>query len=229
MSNKWICQLLSLAILSISYNVYMCECQEPEALPPTAENCNGVFISYDFLDRRKGFPRVKNVTAQSWAFNATATILNTGKDVLKAWKLFIGFQHHEILVSANGGIPFEAGDFPSSVGNGTTLVGSSLPDLETSIDTANDLSQIQALIQIAGTQFGVRPPAIPMPKNIKLVNDGFKCPRPSVRSEYFSSSKHYYYHTILSYLPCRSLSIFFFFVFFFGSNSILARNSPVSK
>ncbi|GAU24863.1 hypothetical protein TSUD_115870 [Trifolium subterraneum] len=153
----------------------------PGPLPKEAEDCNGVFISYDLLDRRKGFPRVKNVTAQSWAFNATAKVLNTGKDVVKSWKLFIGFQHHEILVYASGGIPFETGDFPASVENGTTLVGSSLPDLESSINTANDLTQIQALIQIAGTQFGVRPPGIPMPKNIKLENDGYKCPQPSVR------------------------------------------------
>ncbi|CAI8587263.1 unnamed protein product [Vicia faba] len=185
MSNIWRCKLLSslLTLLIISSCVYVCEGQDPTAvaLPPAAEICDGVFISYQLLDRRKEFPHVKNVTAQSWAFNATANVLNTGKDVLRSWKLFIGFQHDEILVSADGGIPFEAGELPAAVGNGTTLVGSNLPDLETSINTANDLDQIQALIKISGTQFGVKPPGLPMPKNIKLDNDGYRCPRPTTK------------------------------------------------
>lgn len=196
MLNIWRCKLLSslVTLLIISCCVYVCEGQDPiaVALPPAAETCNGVYISYQLLGRRKEFPRVKNVTAQSWAFNATAKILNTGKDVLKSWKLFIGFQHDEILISADGGIPFEAGELPAEVGNGTTLVGSNVPDLETSINTANDLTQIQALIKIAGTQFGVKPPGIPMPKSIKLDNDGYRCPRPSTRSKSFSSPQHYY-------------------------------------
>ncbi|KHN35198.1 COBRA-like protein 11 [Glycine soja] len=37
------------------------------------------------------------------------------------------------------------------------------------------------MIQLIGTQFGVRPPTIPMPKTIKLVNDGYKCPLPTTR------------------------------------------------
>jgi len=73
---------LSLVLLFlISSGIHECEGQDPEALPPAAETCTGVFISYDFLTRRKEFPRVKKATAQPWAFNATATVLNTGKDV----------------------------------------------------------------------------------------------------------------------------------------------------
>lgn len=194
MSSIWKCKLLSslITLLIISSRVYVCEGQEAmaTALPPAAETCNGVFISYQLMDRRKEFPRVKNVTAQSWAFNATAKVLNTGKDVVKSWKLFIGFQHDEILISADGGIPFEAGELPADVGNGTTLVGSNLADLETSINTANDMNQIQALIKISGTQFGVKPPGVPLPKTIKLDNDGYRCPRPTTRSKSLSSSKH---------------------------------------
>ncbi|RDX61222.1 COBRA-like protein 10, partial [Mucuna pruriens] len=173
---------LSLVVLFLlSCGIHECEGQDPEALPPSAESCNGIFISYDFLTRRKGFPRVKNVTAQSWAFNATATVLNTGKEVVKAWKLFIGFQHDEILVAASGAQLLDGTDFPTLVGNGTTFAGASLPDLDSSINTAQDLSQMQAVIQLLGTQFGVKPPTIPMPKTIKLVNDGYKCPLPSIR------------------------------------------------
>ncbi|KAG4972743.1 COBRA-like protein 10 [Glycine soja] len=177
--------LLSLSLVLLFLiscgNIHECEAQDTEALPPAAETCNGVFISYDFLTRRKEFPRVKNATAQSWAFNSTATVLNTGKDVVKAWRLFIGFQHDEILISASGGNLIDGTDFPALVGNGTTFVGSSVPDLDSSINTAQDLTQISAMIQLIGTQFGVRPPTIPMPKTIKLVNDGYKCPLPTTR------------------------------------------------
>uniref|UniRef100_A0A2N9IPJ0 COBRA C-terminal domain-containing protein n=1 Tax=Fagus sylvatica TaxID=28930 RepID=A0A2N9IPJ0_FAGSY len=148
----------------------------PAAPPPAVTNCNGIFLSYDFISRTKEFPHVKNATAQSWAFNATATILNTSKFELKAWKIFIGFQHDEILVGAGGAVLMDGNDFPAAVGNGTYFSGSPQADLKTSIDTAGDLSQIQVQIQISGTQFGVKPPAIPMPKSIKLFNDGFKCP-----------------------------------------------------
>lgn len=180
--NHWLSLVL---LVCCGLIIHVCEGQgqDPEALPPSAENCNGVYISYDLLNRRKEFPRLKNVTAQAWAFNSTAAILNTSKDVIKAWKLYIGFQHDEILVSTSGGTLFDATDFPASVGNGTTLVGSSLPDLDNSINTAGDLTQIQVLIQLLGTQFGVKPPSVPMPKTIKLVNDGYKCPQPSTRSE----------------------------------------------
>ncbi|KAL2349516.1 hypothetical protein Fmac_003516 [Flemingia macrophylla] len=175
--------LLSLVLLLIllSCGIHESEGQGPEALPPAAEACNGVFISYDFLTRRKEFPRVKNATAQSWAFNSTASVLNTGKEVVKAWKLFIGFQHDEILISASGGNMVDGTDFPAQVGNGTTFAGSSVPDLDTSINTAMDFTQIGAMIQLIGTQFGVKPPTVPMPKTIKLENDGYKCPQPSVR------------------------------------------------
>jgi hypothetical protein len=155
----------------------------PAAPPPAVTNCNGIFLSYDFISRTKEFPHVKNATAQSWAFNATATILNTSKFELKAWKIFIGFQHDEILVGAGGAVLMDGNDFPAAVGNGTYFSGSPQADLKTSIDTAGDLSQIQVQIQISGTQFGVKPPAIPMPKSIKLFNDGFKCPAATRRSK----------------------------------------------
>ncbi|KAL5773384.1 hypothetical protein ACOSQ2_013308 [Xanthoceras sorbifolium] len=54
-------------------------------------------------------------------------------------------------------------------------------DLETSIDTAGNLNQIQVQIELTGTQFGVKPPGIPMPKTIKHANDGYKCPAPTKR------------------------------------------------
>lgn len=149
------------------------------APPPAQDSCNGIFLSYDFVSRKKEYPHLKNASAQSWAFESTATILNTGIYELKAWKMFIGFQHNEILVSADGAVLMDGGDFPAAVGNGTLLSGNSQPDLKTSINTAGDLTQIQVQIPLIGTVFGVKPPGIPMPKTIKLVNDGFQCPAPT--------------------------------------------------
>lgn len=159
----------------------------PAAPPPAEENCNGIFISYGFVSRKKEFPHVKNASAQSWAFNSTATVLNTGTHELQAWKIFIGFQHQEILVSAGGAVLVDSEDFPASVGNGTYISGYPQTDLKTSIETAGDLTQIQAIVQISGTQFGVKPPGVPMPKTIRLENDGYKCPAPAHKSKWHMS------------------------------------------
>ncbi|OMO76713.1 Glycosyl-phosphatidyl inositol-anchored, plant [Corchorus capsularis] len=152
--------------------------QEQPILPKGLENCNGIFLSYNFISRTKEYPHVKNATAQAWAFKSTVTVMNTGTYVLPAWKMFIGFQNREILVSAGGAVLTTGQDFPSPVGNGTYLSGYPQTDLETSINTAGDLSQIQAKVELSGTQFGLMPNRIPMPKTIKLVNDGYKCPKP---------------------------------------------------
>lgn len=192
MANTSLSSVAAIVALLVSCGILIQECegqgQQAKALPPAGETCNGIFISYDFLKRTKEYPHVKNVTAQSWAFSSTASVLNTGKEVFKAWKLFIEFQHDEILVSVSGGNIEEATEFPASVGNGTTFVGASQPDLDSAINTAQDLTQIQAVIDLTGTQFGVKPPTVPMPKTIKLVNDGYKCPKPTTHSEYYYDS-----------------------------------------
>lgn len=150
---------------------------------PEQNRCNGIFVTYTFISREKEFPRLKNVSAQPWAFKAEASVLNAGDDELQAWKVFVGFQHREILVSADGAVVVPAddgvgggaggGQFPVEVGNGTYLSGS---DLKTAIDTAGDLDQIEARVSITGTMFGLKSGAIPMPKTLRLENDGYDCP-----------------------------------------------------
>lgn len=149
--------------------------------PPLEDQCNGIFLTYTFGSVEKELPKVKNVSAQAWAFTSEATILNAGSEELKAWKMFIGFQHREILVSAEGAIPEEGGEFPIAVGNGTVLFGYPMSDLKTSIDTAGDYTQIQSRVQMKGTLFGIKRGSTPMPKTIRLENDGFKCPAPFKR------------------------------------------------
>ncbi|KAK9268432.1 hypothetical protein L1049_000182 [Liquidambar formosana] len=157
------------------------EGETPPAPPPESDNCDGIFLSYTFISRQKEYPHVKNSTAQSWAFKAMATVLNAGLHELKAWKIFVGFQHEEILVAASGAVIVDGEDFPAHVGNGTYMSGYPQADLETSIDTAGDINQIQVQIEMTGTQFGVKPPGVPMPRTIRLVNDGYKCPGPKRR------------------------------------------------
>lgn len=145
--------------------------------PPGLDTCNGVYISYTYNGRTKEFPHVKNASAQAYAFKASATVLNAMTEDLKEWKLFVGFQHKEILVSAGGAVIVDGSDFPVNAENGTTFMGYPQVDLPSSISTAGDLNQISATIDIVGTQFGVKGKGTPMPKTIKLVNDGFKCPK----------------------------------------------------
>ena len=156
----------------------------PPPPPAEMERCNGIFLSYVFQGREKEYPLVKNVSAQAWSFKAMATVLNTGSQELKSWKMFVGFQHHELLVSAEGAMVVDGDDFPIAVGNGTTFAGNPQADLKTAIDTAADFTQMGVQINLKGTQFGVSDKVVPMPKTIKLVNDGFKCPAPVRKGSY---------------------------------------------
>ena len=100
--------------------------------------------------------------------------------------MFVGFQHREILLSATNAIVVDgSGDFPVAVGNGTTITGYPITDLKTAIDTAGDYTQISVQVQFSGTMFGMKEKAIPMPKSIKLANDGWNCPKPTKYRKFF--------------------------------------------
>jgi len=144
------------------------------------EACNGVFLSYTFMERTKEYPHLKNATAQPYAFKATASVLNTMTEDLKAWQMFVGFQHKEILVSVGGAVLLDGSDLPANVSGGVTFAGYQMADLLNSIETAGEPSLIESKIEITGTQFGVKPPGKPMPKTIKLTKpEGFRCPAPN--------------------------------------------------
>ncbi|KAG6393792.1 hypothetical protein SASPL_144364 [Salvia splendens] len=157
----------------------------PPPPPPEIKKCNGIFLSYMFEGREKEYPHVKNATAQAWAFKATAAILNAGAQELKSWKMFVGFQHDELLVAAEGAIVVNGEGFPIRVGkNGTVLAGYPQADLKTAIETASDFGQMQVQVTLKGTQFGVAEKATPMPKSLKLVNEGYKCPAVTRKDKY---------------------------------------------
>ncbi|XP_011095341.1 COBRA-like protein 10 [Sesamum indicum] len=173
---------IALVLFSCSFQIciaqdYVDSSKTLETPPPEIERCNGIFASYVFQGREKEYPFVKNVSAQAWSFKAIATVLNTGSQELKSWKLFIGFQHRELLVSAEGAVVVDGDEFPIRVGNnGTVLAGYPQADLKTAIDTAADFTQMQVQINLKGSQFGVSAKQTPMPKTIKIANAGYKCP-----------------------------------------------------
>ena len=109
------------------------------------------------------------------------TVLNNGRDELKSRLVFVGFAHKEILVSASNAILEDGSSLPVSVENGTTFAGYPAADLKSAIMTAGDVTQMEARVELVGTQFGVAPPDVPLPKNITLVNDGWSCPKATQR------------------------------------------------
>ncbi|KAL3643395.1 hypothetical protein CASFOL_014210 [Castilleja foliolosa] len=182
---------IALFFLFLSQHIYRSNGQDydstatPATPPKEIEQCNGIFISYNFQGREKEYPFVKNVSAQAWSFQAMVTVLNTGAEELKSWQVFVGFQHRELLVSADGAVVVDGEGFPIRVGNnGTTLAGYPQADLKTAIDTAADLSQMQVQADLKGTMFGVSAKANPMPRSLKLVNEGYKCPAASRKASY---------------------------------------------
>jgi len=89
-------------------------------------------------------------------------VLNNGYHEIKSWKVFIGFQHKEILVSTSNVVIADGTTLSAVVGNGTVFSGFPQTDLKTAIATAGDMTQIQAQVSFVGTVFGVKPPHVPL-------------------------------------------------------------------
>ncbi|KAL0388851.1 UNVERIFIED_CONTAM: COBRA-like protein 7 [Sesamum radiatum] len=155
---------------------------QPQAPPPASDACNGIFLSYSYSTGRRVPPILKSdPTRQAYRFESAFSILNNDLQDLKSWRVFVGFQHDEYLVSASNAVLADGNSIPGSVGNGTVFAGFPNPDLKTAIETAGDLTQMSARVELVGTQFGVAPPDAPMPSNISLVNDGWVCPKPTMQ------------------------------------------------
>ncbi|KAJ0735491.1 hypothetical protein HanPI659440_Chr11g0432691 [Helianthus annuus] len=148
----------------------------PPSPPPASDSCNGIFISYTYTSGSKLPP--DNPSNQPYRFESELRILNNAAEELKSWRVFVGFQHDEYLVSASNGVIADGSvSLPGRVGNGTVFAGFPSSDLKTAIETAGDINQMSVRVELVGTQFGVGSPDVPMPRNISLANDGFVCPR----------------------------------------------------
>ncbi|KAK2993520.1 hypothetical protein RJ640_025530 [Escallonia rubra] len=93
--------------------------------------------------------------AQPYRFESTLIVLNNGLEELKSWRVFVGFQHDEYLVSASNAVLADGSSVPGLVGNVTVFAGYPSGDLKTGIETAGDLTQMSARVDLLGTQFGV--------------------------------------------------------------------------
>lgn len=168
-------------VITISYIVPLAVSQA-QAPSPASDSCNGIFLSYAYTSGNAIPPNLKSdPLEQPYRFESTLTILNNGLEELKSWKVFVGFKHNEFLVSASNAVLADGTSLPAKVGNGTVFAGFPSTDLKTAIETAGDVTQMQAQIKLVGTQFGVASPTVPLPSNISLANDGFVCPRSIVQ------------------------------------------------
>ncbi|KAK9288387.1 hypothetical protein L1049_016843 [Liquidambar formosana] len=158
---------------------------QTQAPSPAADSCNGIFVSYAHTKTTQLPPDItkSDPTHQPYRFESTLTILNNGLNELKSWRVFVGFQHDELLVSASNAVLADGTSLPAKVGNGTFFAGYPATDLKTAVETAGDLTQMQVQIDLLGTQFGVADPDVPMPSNISLANDGFVCPKPTMQGK----------------------------------------------
>ncbi|KAI3844943.1 hypothetical protein MKX03_019318 [Papaver bracteatum] len=165
---------------------------QPETPPPLSDSCNGVLLSYTSTLGKKLKPPSENLAKQACKFNSTAKIVNNGLEDLKAWKMYVGFKRAEFLVSASNAVLADGTPLPintSSEDSGPVVfAGFPNADLKTEIETAGDLRQTEAEINIVGTVFGVQPPAVPMPINIALWNDGFICGHPKMQDPDYLSN-----------------------------------------
>jgi hypothetical protein len=190
--------------------------------PPPAsgnETCNGIYVSYAYTGGRELPPTIKSDPArQPYRFESVLTVLNNGLVELKSWMVFVGFQHDEILVSAANAVLADGTRLPAGVGNGTIFSGSPVTDLKTAVDTAGDPTQTQVQVNLVGTQFGVAPPAVPMPNNISLANDGWVC------NSLTSSGKIFFvlisFRGFLKWIFGDALRFWVFLFFFFFLNFV---------
>ncbi|KAF5199185.1 Cobra-like protein [Thalictrum thalictroides] len=161
--------------------------QEPAPAPiPPSSLCNGIFLSYSYTTGKQLPPHAQNPLNQGYRFESILTILNNDIDELKSWKIFVGFQHNELLVSASNAILADGTSIPTLVGNGTVFAGYPNTDLKSAIQTAGDENQMGVQIPLLGTQFGVNiinGSSSPMPTNISLAMDGFSCPKPTMQGK----------------------------------------------
>lgn len=174
---------------------------------PAADVCNGVFVSYTYNTGKKIQP--DDPTRQPYRFESRLFVLNNGLEELKSWRVFVGFQHDEFLVSATNAVLADGNSLPAGVGNGTTFAGYPNSDLKTAIETAGDETQMGVRVDLIGTQFGVGSQNVPMPLNISLVNDGWVCPKPSMQGMFFLK---FYFSFSLFFLTKKNLFLMFLII-----------------
>ncbi|KAK8565513.1 hypothetical protein V6N13_020613 [Hibiscus sabdariffa] len=164
---------LSLSLFLFNTSVLSQPQTPPPAPAPASDSCNGVFLSYTYKTGHAIPPT--DPTNQAYRFESTLRLLNNGRQELKSWRAFVGFQHRERLVSASNAVLADGNSLPAELGNGAVFAGFPMSDLKSAVETAGDTTQMEVSVELVGTQFGVGASDVPMPLNISLVNDGYTC------------------------------------------------------
>ncbi|XP_022873150.1 COBRA-like protein 7 [Olea europaea var. sylvestris] len=174
------CSFTSIIILIISVSLLPIISLSQPSNPSV---CNGILISYRYNTGYAVPPTLspEERIRQPYRFESTLTITNNGLVEFKNWRVFVGFNNSELLVSASTAVLADGTSLPADVSNGTVLAGYPVADLKTAVETAGDVNQMQARVDLVGTQFGVGPPNVPLPPNITLANDGYLCPNPTTQ------------------------------------------------
>lgn len=101
-------------------------------------------------------------------------------------------------MSAANAVLADGDSLPANVSGGVVFSGSSVTDLKTAIETAGDINQMRAVVELLGTEFGVAPPNFSLPENITLANDGYTCLNSSTQG-----NNIYVLFFIFFYSSCR--------------------------
>lgn len=178
---KFHCSLYiyKLLILTILHTISLSQAQAPQNSP---NQCNEILVTYTYVSGYPVPPMVpSNLTQQAYRFQSTLTVLNNGLQELPSWRVFVGFKHNELLVSASNAVLADGTSLPANVSTGAVLAGFPVTNLRTGIQTAGDFNLMLARVELVGTQFGVGAPDIPLPGSLRIANDGFSCTSPSVQ------------------------------------------------
>ncbi|KAL7151126.1 hypothetical protein ABFS83_04G010500 [Erythranthe nasuta] len=171
--------IILIVVLCISiFSLFQSSVSQPAPIT-NSSLCNGILITYSYVTGKEIPPILSpaDPTNQAYRFESNLTVLNNGPVELKNWRVFVGFDHGELLVSASNAVLANGTTLPANVSGGTIFSGSpGFTDLKTAIETAGNIDQMRVVVDLVGTQFGVGPPSVPLPDNLVLANDGYSCP-----------------------------------------------------
>ncbi|PIN24168.1 hypothetical protein CDL12_03118 [Handroanthus impetiginosus] len=143
--------------------------------PSTSSDCNGVLITYSYQIGDRIRPFLDDSVNQPYKFVSNLTVQNNGPEELKDWRVFVGFNNGELLVSAKNAVLDDGEALPANVSGGVVFSGSPVSDLKSAIETAGDVDLMEVRVELVGTQFGGGRRGAPLLGNISLANDGFSC------------------------------------------------------
>ena len=131
----------------ISLVLFFSNINIPKSNPTPTQHlstCNNIFLQYTYTRGQQLPPNLidSNPKHQPYKFQSTIYIQNNGLKELNSWRVFVGFQNGELLVSTSNAILLDGSPLPANVSNGTIFTGYPVANLKTAIETAGDLTRM---------------------------------------------------------------------------------------